>query len=91
MPRLGNLRHVRRPIIVRVAARPPSAETRPRPRRPQHLRNILSEYVAYYNRSRCHRSLEGNAPEPRLVEDGDGSVYAIPHMGGLHHEYRRAG
>jgi len=30
-----------------------------------HLRKILGEYVDYYNRSRCHQSLEGNAPEPR--------------------------
>ena len=56
-----------------------------------HLRRTLNEYVEYYNRSRCHQSLDGNAPEPRPVEDGDGSVYAIPHLGGLHYEYRRAG
>ena len=56
-----------------------------------HLRSILGKYVAYYNRSRCHQSLDGNAPQPRPVEDGDGSIYAIPHLGGLHHEYRRAG
>ena len=56
-----------------------------------HLRKILSEYVAYYNCSRCHQSLDGNAPKPRPVEDGDGCVYAIPHLGGFHHEYRRAG
>ena len=56
-----------------------------------HLRKIHGEYVEYYNRSRCHQSLDGNAPEPRDGEDGDGSDYAIPHVGGLHHEYRRAG
>ena len=56
-----------------------------------HLRKILGEYVEYYNRSRCHQSLEGNSPEPREVESGDGSVYAIPQVGGLHHRYRRAG
>jgi len=55
-----------------------------------HLRNILGEYVKYYNRSRCHQSLDANAPVPRAVEGGDSSVYAIPHVGGLHHEYRRA-
>ena len=56
-----------------------------------HLRKILGEYVEYYNTARCHQSPGGNAPEPRPVHDGDGSVYAIPHLGGLHHEYRRAG
>ena len=56
-----------------------------------HLRKILGEYVEYYNQVRCHQSLEGNAPEPRAVEDGDGSVYAIPHLGGLHYRYARAG
>jgi transposase InsO family protein len=56
-----------------------------------HLRKILGEYVEYYNHSRCHQALDGDAPEPRHVDDGDGSVHAIPHLGGLHHEYRRAG
>jgi len=57
----------------------------------QHLRKILGAYVEYYNRARCNQSLDGNAPEPREVQDGDGSVYSIPHVGGLHREYRRAG
>jgi hypothetical protein len=56
-----------------------------------HLRNILGEYVAYYNGSRCHQSLGGNSPQPRVVDDGQGTVYATPHLGGLHHRYRRAG
>jgi hypothetical protein len=56
-----------------------------------HLRRILRQYVAYCNRARCHQSLDGNAPEPRAVEGGQGRVRAIPHPGGLHHEYRRAG
>ena len=56
-----------------------------------HLRKVIADYVEYYSRSRCHQSLDGNAPEPRDVEDGDGTVYAIPHLGGLHHHYRRAG
>ena len=56
-----------------------------------HLRKILGEYVSYYNESRCHQSLDGDAPESRDAEDGSGSVYAIPHLGGLHHRYVRAG
>ena len=55
------------------------------------MRSVLRAHVEYYNASRFHMSLHGNAPEPRSIEHGDGSVYAIPHRGGLHHEYRRAG
>ena len=32
-----------------------------------------------------------DAPESRDVEDSSGSVYAVPHLGGLHHRYARAG
>ncbi len=57
----------------------------------RHLLQTLRAYAAYYNASRCHQSLDGNAPEPRAreptpVED----VVAVPVLGGLHHEYRRA-
>ncbi len=55
-----------------------------------HLRKIMSEYVTYYNEARCHQSLGGDAPEPRAVEGGSGSVDAIPHLGGLHHRYARS-
>ena len=55
-----------------------------------HPRKVLGEYVGYFNRSRCHQSLEGNSPEPRELQNGDGSVYAIPHLGGLRHRYTRA-
>lgn len=55
-----------------------------------HLRRVLGEYVAYYNSARCHQSLEGNAPEPRSVEDGVGTIHAMPYLGGLHHRYNRA-
>ena len=51
-----------------------------------HLRMVLGEYVAYYNRSRCHQSPDGNAPEPREAEGGHSPVYVIPHVGGLQHE-----
>ncbi len=55
-----------------------------------HLRRVLRDYLEYYNRSRCHLSLDGNAPEPREVESGFGPVRAIAHLGGLHHRYTRA-
>ena len=54
-----------------------------------HLRRTLNEYVAYYNESRTHQSLGGNAPEVRRVE-GVGEVVAEPVLGGLHHRYSRA-
>ena len=55
----------------------------------EHLQRILNEYVAYYNESRAHQSLDGNAPEPREVESV-GQVVARPVLGGLHHRYSRA-
>jgi transposase InsO family protein len=55
-----------------------------------HLRRILRAYAEYYNGSRCHMPLDGNAPEPREVEDGRGPVLAVAHLGGLHHHYTRA-
>ncbi len=56
----------------------------------RHLRLILKEYVAYYNGVRPHLSLQRNAPIPRKVESARGRVIAIPHLGGLHHHYKRA-
>jgi transposase InsO family protein len=56
-----------------------------------HLRRVLGEYVRYYNESRCHRSLDDNAPLPRDVEPPAMSkVIAFPVLGGLHHRYSRA-
>lgn len=55
-----------------------------------HLLRTLLAYQKYFNEARCHMSLEGNAPEPRPLEDGLGTVVATPHLGGLHHRYGRA-
>ena len=56
-----------------------------------HLRRILAEYFAYYNRARAHLSLDRNAPIPRRVFGAqEGDVVAQPYMGGLHHCYTRA-
>ena len=56
-----------------------------------HLRRVLSCYFDYYHHSRTHRALDDNAPCPREVERHDeGSVVAIPQVGGLHHRYSRA-
>ena len=56
-----------------------------------HLIRILTAYFEYYHQSRTHLSLERNAPVPRRVEPPtDGTVIAIPQVGGLHHRYTRA-
>jgi putative transposase len=56
-----------------------------------HLKRVLGSYFSYYHRSRCHRALDGNAPDPREVEPPDrGRVVAVPQVGGLHHRYTRA-
>jgi transposase InsO family protein len=64
----------------------------------RHLRRILKEWVAHYNRGRPHSSLGPSIPEPsRGIPAPHISGYRIPcdHrvarspvLGGLHHEYR---
>jgi putative transposase len=64
----------------------------------RHLRRILNEWVAHYNRGRPHSSLGPGIPEPtaggavkRLSGyriPSDHRVLAEPILGGLHHEYR---
>jgi putative transposase len=57
----------------------------------RHLRRLLKSYFAYYHEARTHLSLKKQCPEPRTVDESTlGKVVAIPHVGGLHHEYRRA-
>ncbi len=53
------------------------------------LLRTLCEYVADYNESRTHQSLDGNAPEQRDVES-IGAVISKPVLGGLHHSYSRS-
>jgi putative transposase len=53
-----------------------------------HLRRILTSYFVYYNRSRTHLALAGDAPVSRPIET-TGDVVALPMVGGLHHRYVR--
>jgi transposase InsO family protein len=62
----------------------------------QHLQRLLTEYVAYFNRSRPHQGIGQSAPQlaPTRASPGragarDG-VIAVPVLGGLHHDYRPA-
>jgi putative transposase len=64
----------------------------------RHLRRILQEWVAHYNRGRPHSSLGPGLPEPSEgIPAPQNSGYYIPRerrvvrslvLGGLHHEYR---
>ena len=57
----------------------------------RHLKKLLRAYLSYYHTARTHLALDKQYPEPRSVELPDqGTVIAFPHVGGLHHEYRRA-
>jgi transposase InsO family protein len=55
----------------------------------RHLHAILSEFFAYYNHERPHRSLR-MAPPVYRPREGTGAVTARPVLGGLHHVYSRA-
>jgi len=55
-----------------------------------HLRRIIASYLRYYHSVRTQLSLEKDAPEGRRVQaPAAGRVTALPHLGGLHHEYVR--
>ncbi len=53
-----------------------------------HLRRLLRSYAEYYNRIRTHRSLDKDAPIPRLVQR-TGIIRSRAVLGGLHHQYVR--
>jgi transposase InsO family protein len=56
----------------------------------RHLRRALLEYVAYYNATRPHLTLDQETPEgPREVRVS-GAVRGEEVLGGLHHRYERA-
>jgi transposase InsO family protein len=59
----------------------------------QHLRNSITEFIAYYNRWRPHRSLGQIAPCPQVKESRVNSttnLIAKPVLSGLHHVYQGA-
>jgi putative transposase len=54
-----------------------------------HLRQLLRDYVSYYNTERVHTRLQ-DSPEGRPVESRPSSaarVVGLPRVGGLHHRY----
>ena len=57
-----------------------------------HLKAVLEEWVAHFNRGRPHQDIVQRVPVPsdEGVSAGNGKIVAIRVLGGLHHEYRRA-
>jgi transposase InsO family protein len=54
------------------------------------LRQILSDYLAYYHQDRTHRSLDQDCPLARPVEPpARSNIVELPLLGGLHHRYTR--
>jgi putative transposase len=60
----------------------------------QHLFRILQAYSASFNRTRPHQGLQQQIPDQlalsRPTEARDSPILAVPVLGGLHHDYRRA-
>ena len=57
----------------------------------RHLKRLLEAYFSYYHAARTHLALDKQSPQLRPIESPErGKVVAFPHIGGLHHEYRRA-
>jgi len=58
-----------------------------------HLRRVLREYVAYFNTARPHQGIGQtipSAPAPAPPSRISAPIVALPVLGGLHHDYRRA-
>jgi hypothetical protein len=54
------------------------------------LRRTLQAYTAYYLRSRTHLALNKDAPVSRpVIGPAEGTIVAVPQVGGLHHHYER--
>src|ERR671933_917732 len=54
----------------------------------QHLQSVLTEFAAYYNLERPHRTLRLETPLP-VLRSVQGPAQSRPVLGGLHHVYER--
>jgi transposase InsO family protein len=60
----------------------------------KHLSRLLKAYVVYFNQARPHQGLGQRIPDPPVYAvpplNQPNKVIAVPMLGGLHHDYRRA-
>jgi putative transposase len=56
----------------------------------RHLHAVTREFVTYYNTGRPHQGIGQAIPIPLPDQPDSGMVAAMPVLGGLHHDYRRA-
>ncbi len=56
----------------------------------QHLHAVTREFVEYYNAPRPHQGIGQAIPIPLSDQPDSGRIVALPVLGGLHHDYRRA-
>ena len=79
------------PVGERFGWQPASRGPRSRaPSHDQHLENIARQYVRYFNTARPHQGIGQRIPDGPVKDNHAGKVIAIPVLGGLHHDYRRA-
>lgn len=55
-----------------------------------HLKRLLKKYIDYYNKDRCHLSLDRDSPLGREIEQKppvSAKVFSISKLGGLQHRY----
>jgi hypothetical protein len=49
-----------------------------------------SNTCLYFNKARHHQGVGQRIPEGQANDNPHGNIVAIPVLGGLHHDYRRA-
>jgi putative transposase len=58
----------------------------------RHLRKIMKQYQAYFNRARPHQGINQLIPclaEQPEEQSAKGEIITLPVLGGLHHDYQR--